>query len=179
MWPQTLSQYSVSSGPVGTRYLIHGSHKQLDSDSAGRTRRCVWGALNEGWTWVAIKKLADRIGVGVGLPAGLLHGGHGLTLQIVGWKWRIDNPYEMPIIWHLINSIGTMEPRHKWRDRHATGDGRAGQARLDAIGDRRSKPLKDLRERFSRKNGAIPRLVERQLGRNRALGERCKRWRNR
>ena len=72
----------------------------------------------------------------------------GLTLQIVGWKWRGRNPYEMPIVWHLINSgddgastLVERLPRYwGWQN---------GQCRLDAIGNRDSKPLADLTSRMS------------------------------
>jgi hypothetical protein len=69
----------------------------------------------------------------------------GLTLQLVGWKWRRRRMFEMPIMWHITNRGHGGEttiyrlPRYWGWERH--------QARADAIGNRRTNPT----QRFQRR----------------------------
>jgi hypothetical protein len=86
----------------------------------------------------------------------------GLTLQIVGWKWSKDNPHEMPFIWHLVNSGANGALTQTERSGRYWG-WESGQSRLDAIGDRRSNPLKKLNDRLSGKTELFADFIEQQM----------------
>ena len=131
--------------------ISRGPHAALRAGGSGR--RVDIGA--------AVKKLAERIErLFTSVPAKERSGG--LTLQVVGWKWRRHNPYEMPIIWHLINSgedgastrVERLPRYWGWQN---------GEARLDAIGNRRSNPLHDLTSRISGTSELYSDFVEQQM----------------
>jgi hypothetical protein len=109
----------------------------------------------------AVMKLAERIErLFASLPANDRFGG--LTLQIVGWKWRRHNLYEMPIIWHLINSGEDDASTQIERSQRYWG-WESGQARLDAIGNRQNNPLSDLTSRISGTSELYADFVEQQM----------------
>ena len=137
--------------------------EQLDSDiSEGpRTAFRVGGSERRVSIGTAVKVLAERIeDFFISVPTEDRAGG--LTLQIVGWKWRRRNSYEMPIIWHLSHSGGYGASTQIDRSPRYWG-WEKGQARFDAIGDRRSNPLNDLTRRVSGATELYADFVEQEM----------------
>lgn len=136
--------------------------EQLDSDIS----RGPYAAFRAGGServaniGSAARSLAERIDrLFSSIPARERVGG--LTIQIVGWKWRRHNSYEMPTVWHLINSgeDGASTQIDRW-PRYWGWEN--GQARLDAIGYRRNHPLSDLESRISGTTQLYADFVEQQ-----------------
>ena len=131
--------------------IARGPHSALRAGSSGH--RVDIGT--------AVKSLADSIDHIFTSMRSVDRNG-GLTLQIAGWKWRKRNPYEMPFIWHLVNSgaDGALTQTER-SDRYWGWE--SGHARFDAIGDRRSNPLRRLNDRLSGKTVMFADFVERQM----------------
>jgi hypothetical protein len=109
----------------------------------------------------AVKRLAERIDqLFASVPT--RDRANGVTLQIVGWKWRRRNPYEMPMIWHLLNSGEDGASTQVERSARYWG-WESGQARFDAFGNRQSSPLNDLTTRMSGANKLYADFVEQQM----------------
>jgi len=136
--------------------------EQLDSDIARGPHSSlrVGSSKHRVDIGIAVKSLADSIDHTFASMRSVDRSG--LTLQMVGWKWNKGNPYEMPFIWHLVNSgaDGALTQTER-SDRYLGWE--AGQARLDAIGDRRSNPLKKLNDRLSGKIELFADFVEQQM----------------